>query len=129
MPSQSRPFRLATGPFQRKGIHGQIIVGVDTHKSNHVAVAIGAHGARLGSMTIPTTRKGYKDLQAWASQLAHVKVFGIEGTGSCGAGLSRDLQAKGYKVLNAVRPDRDKHLATAHAEAQTAQFDAWLYKG
>jgi transposase len=34
----------------------QIIIGVDTHKSNHIAVAINAQGARLGAMTIPTTR-------------------------------------------------------------------------
>ncbi|WP_237072719.1 IS110 family transposase [Pseudaestuariivita rosea] len=75
----------------------QIIVGVDTHKSNHIAVAIDAHGARLGSMTIPTTRKGYNDLQTWGSQFGHVKAFGIEGAGSYGAGLSRDLQARGIR--------------------------------
>ena len=46
----------------------QIIIGVDTHKSNHVAVAIDANGTRLGSTSIPTTRKGYHDLQVWASQ-------------------------------------------------------------
>lgn len=35
-----------------------VIIGVDTHKDNHIAVAIDAQGARLGSTTISTTRKG-----------------------------------------------------------------------
>ena len=58
-----------------------IIIGVDTHKANHVAVAIDALGARIGGTTIPATRKGYRDLEAWASRLGEVKAFGIEGTG------------------------------------------------
>lgn len=83
-----------------------IIIGVDTHKANHVAVAIDALGARLGGTTIPATRKGYRDLEAWASRLGQVKAFGIEGTGSYGAGLSRDLLAKGYNVVDVMRPNR-----------------------
>ena len=65
----------------------QIIIGVDTHKSSHIAVAINTHGARLGTMTIPTTRQGYRSLEAWATGFGPVKAFGIEGTGSYG-GLS-----------------------------------------
>ncbi|SCX22226.1 hypothetical protein DSM25558_3096 [Agrobacterium sp. DSM 25558] len=33
-----------------------IIVGVDTHKANHIAVAINGNGARLDTMTIPASR-------------------------------------------------------------------------
>lgn len=73
----------------------QVFIGVDTHKANHVAVALNAQGACLGGTTIPTTRKGYRDFEAWAVQFGHVKAFGIEGTGSFGAGLSRELLAKG----------------------------------
>ena len=36
----------------------QIIVGVDAHKSSHIAVAINTQGARLGGLTIPTTSQG-----------------------------------------------------------------------
>lgn len=88
----------------------QIIVGVDTHKSNHIAVAINMQGARLGVMSIPTTPGGYHGLEAWATGLGSVKAFGIEGTGSYGAGLSRDLLAKGHTVLDVMRPNRQ--LAT-----------------
>jgi len=69
----------------------QIIVGVDTHKSSHIAVAINTQGAKLGGLTIPTTSQGYCDLKQWAHALGPVKAFGIEGTGSYGAGLSRLL--------------------------------------
>ena len=40
-----------------------------------------------------------------------VKAFGIEGTGSYGAGLSRVLQAKGHTVIEVRRPNRQlRHL-------------------
>lgn len=84
----------------------QIVIGVDTHKSNHIAVVINAHGARLGSTTIPATQKGYRDLETWAARFGQIKAFGIEGTGSYGAGLSRDLLAKGHTVLDVMRPNR-----------------------
>jgi transposase len=84
----------------------QIIIGVDTHKSNHIAVAINSQGARLGTLTIPTTSRGYQDLEAWARGFGAVKAFGLEGTGSYGAGLSRSLQSKGHTVLDVMRPNR-----------------------
>ena len=89
----------------------QIIIGVDTHKSNHIAVAIDTRGARLSSKTIPTTRQGYRDLEGWATGLGRIKAFGIEGTGSYGAGLSRELLARGHVVLDVMRPNRQlRHL-------------------
>lgn len=91
-----------------------IIIGVDTHKHNHIAVAIDGQGARLASKTIPTTRKGYCDLEAWAADLGHITAFGIEGAGSHGAGLSRELLAKGYAVLDVMRPIRQ--LRYLHGE-------------
>ena len=57
-------------------------------------------------MTIPTTRQGYRSLEVWATGFGPVKAFGIEGTGSYGAGLSRDLQTKGHTVLDVIRPNR-----------------------
>lgn len=84
-----------------------VIIGVDTHKVRHVAVAIDSCGGRLGSTTIPTTPQGYRDLETWACGFdGPVGAFGIEGTGSYGAGLSRALQARGYRVLDVMRPNR-----------------------
>lgn len=41
-----------------KTIH-PIIIGIDTHKATHVAVAIDTQGARLAALSIPTNPKGY----------------------------------------------------------------------
>ena len=51
----------------------QNIIGVDTHKSSHIAVAISTQGAQLGAMTIPSTRQGYRSLEAWETGLGPVK--------------------------------------------------------
>ena len=55
-----------------------IIVGVDTHKHIHAAVAITALGARLGTLTIPVGGKGYQALELWARSLGSVRAFGVE---------------------------------------------------
>jgi transposase len=64
----------------------RIFVGVDTHKDEHVAVAIDSLGVRLGQRNLPTTNTGYSGLDHWASSLGEVDAFGVEGTGSYGAG-------------------------------------------
>ena len=66
----------------------EVIIGVDTHKHVHAAVAINALGARLGAMTAPVSARGYRDLEAWARSLGPIRAFGIEGTG-CYAPASR----------------------------------------
>ena len=84
----------------------RVIVGVDTHLDEHVAVAIDHHGTRLGEYRLGTTAKGYEDLETWAIGLGQVSTFGVEGTGSYGAGLARHLARCGHKVIEVNRPDR-----------------------
>ena len=43
-----------------------VIVGVDTHKHIHVAVALDALGARLATCSASADRGGYMELVAWA---------------------------------------------------------------
>lgn len=102
----------------------QVIIGVDTHKASHVAVAINVRGARLGEKTIPATCQGYHDLEVWASEFGHVKAFGIEGTGSYGAGLSRDLLAKGHRVLDVMRPNRQLRYLHGKSDSLDAESAA-----
>jgi transposase len=83
-----------------------IIIGVDTHKLTHAAAAISTLGVRLGTMTIPVSGTGYQALEAWAQSLGSVQAFGVEGTGSYGAGLSRFLCESGHAVLEVNRPNR-----------------------
>ena len=84
----------------------EIVVGIDTHKHTHTAVALNALGARLGAMTVPVSRDGYRRIETWARAFGPVRAFGIEGTGSYGAGLSRALREAGHRVLEVNRPDR-----------------------
>jgi transposase len=84
----------------------EIIIGVDTHKQTHAAIAINGLGARLGAITLSASRRGYHEMETWARSFGPVRAFGIEGTGSYGAGLSRFLQARGHSVIEVNRPNR-----------------------
>lgn len=84
----------------------QVIVGVDTHKWEHVAVAINGIGRRLGEVTIPSTPAGYEAVLEWAQGLGTIRVFGIEGTGSYGSGLARFLRRQGQTIVEVSRPPR-----------------------
>ena len=101
-----------------------VINGVDTHKDNHIAVAINAQGARPGSTTIPTTRNGYQDLEIWAAQFGQVKAFEIEGTGSFCAGLSGDLLAEDREVLDVMRPNRQLRFLHGKSDSLDAESAA-----
>jgi transposase len=97
-----------------------IIIGVDTHKHVHAAVAIDGLGTRLGAMIIPGSEKGYRTLEAWARSLGPIRAFGIEGTGSYGAGLSRFLGEQGHAVLEVNRPNRQLR----HQKGKSDPLDA-----
>ena len=85
---------------------GEIIVGVDTHKDTHVAVAIDPLGRRLDQRTVCTDRAGLLSLLEWSRKLSTSRVWGVEGTGSYGAGLTRLLTASGEPVHEVSRPNR-----------------------
>jgi transposase len=84
----------------------QVTIGVDTHKDLHVAAARDQLGRRLGTTMAPATRAGYAQLLAWARGLGEPVAWGVEGTGSYGAGLARFLYAQGQRVWEVNRPDR-----------------------
>lgn len=87
-----------------------VIVGVDTHKENHVAVAIDGLGGRLGDIIVPTTIAGFEQLLVFClgfvGPAGRLIGFGIEGTGSYGVGLARYLRNHGHQVHEIARPAR-----------------------
>lgn len=84
-----------------------VIGGVDTHKEQHVAVALNATtGVRLGTAEFPTRPAGYAQLLNWLSGFGQLQAVGLEGASSWGAGLCRSLQAHGVVVLEVPRPQR-----------------------
>jgi transposase len=99
---------------------GRITIGVDTHLDVHVAVALDERGVRLQELHVPTTLVGYGQLERWAVGLGPVEAFGIEGTGSYGAGLARFLRERGRRIVEVNRPDR----ATRHRLGKSDPIDA-----
>ncbi len=87
----------------------EVILGIDTHKDVHVAVALDELGRDLGELKVPTTMKGCQKLLRWAEDFGSVCCAGVEGTGSYGAGLARQLKAAGIPVMEVERPKR-RHL-------------------
>lgn len=83
-----------------------VTVGVDTHADVHVAAALDTVGLIVGSASFPATGRGYAALTRWAEAFGAVEVFGVEGTGSYGAGLARFLRRAGHRVVEVDRPDR-----------------------
>ena len=83
-----------------------IAVGVDTHKYQHVAVALSELGQLLGEVVVPATMAGYCELVTWLAGVGGDVVVGIEGAGSYGAGLCQHLQAAGMCVVEVERPRR-----------------------
>ena len=84
----------------------KVIVGVDTHKYVHIAVALDHQGARLAVHSAGADTSGYAQLESWARSLGKVEASGIEGTGSYGAGLSSYLRRHGHRVIEVNREDR-----------------------
>jgi len=96
-------------------------VGVDTHKDIHVAVAIDEHGAQLGSGSFTADRAGYTSLISWATSWGVEVVFGVEGTGSYGAGLASAIRRSGIGVLEVLRTDRRDRRLRGKSDAIDAE--------
>jgi transposase len=99
-----------------------VVVGVDTHTDTHVARVKDQLGRRLGERIVPTTTAGYRDLLAWAHGHGQVDAWGVEGTGSYGAGLARYLLARGEVVIEVIRPNRQHRRQ--HGKSDPTDADA-----
>jgi transposase len=94
--------------------------GVDTHADVHVAAALDPIGGLLGVESFEVTAAGYAKLLAWLADFGTVRLVGVEGTGSYGAGLARHLAAAGVRVVEVDRADR----ADRHRQGKSDPLDA-----
>jgi transposase len=83
-----------------------VIGGIDTHKDLHVAAVLDTAGVLLGTEAFSTTRAGDRALVRWLRGFGDLRLVGIEGTGSYGAGVTRHLGEAGIEVAEVDRPDR-----------------------
>ena len=107
--------RMTTPPDTRT-----VIVGVDTHKHVHVAVAIDSWGIRLRDHAFVVDSGGYQALITWAETHGRIDAFGIEGTGSYGAGLARAVRRAGHRVVEVNRGDRRTRRAAGKSDTLDA---------
>ena len=84
------------------------VVGVDTHRDEHVlAVLTAPTGAITAGKAVRANTRGYREALRIADQYAPgSRAWAIEGTGSYGAGLARYLAERGETVLEVSRTPR-----------------------
>jgi len=97
-----------------------VVVGVDTHQQTHYAVVLGVDGRFLGGAEFPASEAGYRQLVDWAAGFGLLDRFGVESTGSYGAGLVRYLLLQQLDVLEVRRPDP----ATRARDGKSDRIDA-----
>ena len=90
--------------------------GVDTHAQTHHGAALDSVGRQLGDREFPTTPAGYRALLSWLRGYGHLERVGVEGTGTYGAGLTRQLRAAGVIVVEVDRPDRKARRANGKSD-------------
>lgn len=89
----------------------RVVVGVDTHKYIHVAVALDDLGGMIEARSFAADRSGYEQLIDWATSLGRKVTFGVEGTGSYGTGLTSAIRRRSIGVIEVLRTDRrDRRL-------------------
>jgi len=103
--------------------HSEVVLGVDTHRDEHVAAVLSAIGATLATEAFAATEAGYESILVWARSFGPICRAGVECTGSYGAALSRHLQSRGIAVIevNQIdRADRRKRGKTDTLDAESA---------
>ena len=121
LPEARRRISLTRRTSMQPVISDAVVIGVDTHKDVHVAVALNGLGSRLGEISAPATAAGFYQLADWARGHGVVHAFGVEGTGCYGAGLSRALAAQGFRIIEVNRPNRQLRRQRGKSDAVDAE--------
>ena len=84
------------------------VLGVDTHRDQHVLAVVAAPtGALIAQRSVPTNAQGYREAIRFAERHAPgARLWAVEGAGHYGAGLARSLAARGEAVHESGRSSR-----------------------
>ena len=85
---------------------GEVVAGIDTHADTHHVAVIDRTGRRLADAGFPATFAGYQAILVYLAAFGAVRIVGIEGTHSYGAGITLHLQRAGLRVVEVLRPNR-----------------------
>jgi transposase len=119
----------STKPIDHPARPGQIIVGVDTHKHQHVAAAVDPARGLIQAASFGNDGPGHAALAAWATHLGPVSAFGIEGTGSYGKTLTAYLTSSGAVVVEVNTYASSGRRARGKSDALDAEAAAWAVIG
>ena len=101
-----------------------ITIGVDAHKSMHVAVAVDEAGREFGTWEGPNSQAAWASLACWASALGAERQWGIEGAWGYGRGLAQHLVVQGETVYEINARWTALRRRTAHKVGKNDQLDA-----
>jgi transposase len=104
--------------------HGEIVLGVDTHKDIHVAAIVDGVGRLLCTAEFQVSERGGRRMLAWARRYGTLRRAGVEGTGSYGYGLARQLEAAGVEVREVNRPNRSLRRLRGKSDPTDAEVAA-----
>ena len=76
-------------------------------------------GGVLGIEAFETTDAGYQRLVRWMRSHGHVRLVGVEGTGSYGAGLARHLMRASIELVEVDRRTGSHVIVTASPTRST----------
>jgi transposase len=76
-----------------------IVIGTDTHKRTHAAVAIDESGQLASELTAAARPRGFLELLEWARELDADRVWAIEDCRHVSGSLERFLVARGERVV------------------------------
>lgn len=100
------------------------ILGVDTHKDVHVAVVLDDFGRFQAAAVFGTSDRDNRKLAAWAGRAEAIDRAGVEGSGSYGYRLARQLVDEGIQVLEVCRPDRSRRRRKGKTDLLDAEAAA-----
>jgi len=75
-----------------------IVIGIDSHKRTHTAVAVDGTGRKLAEKTLPATSAGHLELVRWATRFSE-RTWALEDCRHLSRRLSTDLLVAGEGVV------------------------------
>lgn len=76
-----------------------VVIGIDTHKRNHTAVAVDEVGRKLGECTVGATSADHLELLGWAGRFGDERIWAIEDCRQMSRRLEHDLLTAAQRVV------------------------------
>ena len=101
-----------------------ITIGVDAHKTIHVAVAVDEAGRELGEWRGPNSADGWASLAKWGFSFSQDHWWGIEGAWGNGRGLAQHLVQLGHTVFEISPRWTTRHRRSNRRPGKSDRLDA-----